>query len=127
MLNKFYDDNAPAAAPTPLAQFQAAPSVELVKALPPDVKAQVLAQLPSTPANLANLLKELIALEPDAVLIMNELGPFTANLPLPWNLLNNPLIQQALAAFPTLLPILQKLEQILEQIAAQQPPVPPNA
>lgn len=124
---KFYDENTQGGPPT-IEQVKANPTIQNVKALAPNDKAQLLASIPSTPANIAQLLAEVIAAEPEMLLIASEMAPYTANLGPPWNVLNNPLVTQALTIFPTLLPILQKLESILEQIASQQPPVnPPSA
>jgi hypothetical protein len=78
-----------------------------------------------SPANIALILQQLISAEPKIVAIMSELGPFAAVLPAPFNILSNPLIQEAASALPTLLPLLQNLENILNQMAPPVPVTPP--
>lgn len=75
-----------------------------------------------SPVNLAEILREIIAAEPQAVIMYNQLAPIAATLPAPWNVIANPLVKQAVAALPTLLPVLQNIEAILERIGQVLPP-----
>lgn len=66
-----------------------------------------------TPQTIAAVITEIISVGPTAVEYLKNLGPYCANLPAPWNLPANPVVQQTLTIFPTLLPILKNLENIL--------------
>ena len=69
-----------------------------------------------TPASLAQVFAKLIAAEPSIVKIIGELAPLSAALPAPFNVLGDPLITQAVAVLPTLLPIMTELEAVLTAV-----------
>jgi hypothetical protein len=81
-----------------------------------------------TPQAVAQVLAQIVTLEPKIATYAQELGPLTASLPTPWNLLSNPIVQEAFTVFPTLLPILTQIETILNSLTPPPAePAPPAA
>jgi len=78
--------------------------------------------VPTNPAFDANgialILKEIIDAEPEIIAIMANLAPISAELPPPFNLLANPLVVEAVGWLPKLLPMLKRIEAILNPQAA---------
>lgn len=69
-------------------------------------------------ADLAKVLAHFIAAEPTLVAQATALSPFAAALPSPFNALSNPLVTEAVASLPKLMPFLTELETLLTELAA---------
>lgn len=69
-----------------------------------------------TPANIAVVLHKIIDAEPRLIALMAEFGPLAAALPAPFNVLADPLVQEALSVLPKLLPYLTQIAAALDSL-----------
>ena len=72
---------------------------------------------PLTPQNVSLVLKEFISEEPALVAEFNSLAPYAAVLPAPFNAIANPVVLKAVNLLPKLLPILTRVQAVLDSIA----------
>jgi hypothetical protein len=69
------------------------------------------------PKQLAEVIAGILKAEDEVLQVAKELKPLAAQLPAPFNVLANPLVQKGLDFLPKLTPFLKQLESVLESIS----------